>query len=71
MGRGDQLAGLEQLVLISLMSLDGDEAYGMNIRMILAERERRAGGCARASGRAADARDHVGARGLSAGHGDA
>ena len=35
MGRGDQLAAFEQLVLLSLLSLDGDEAYGMNIRHVL------------------------------------
>ena len=35
MGRGDQLAAFEQLVLLALLSLEGDEAYGMNIRQIL------------------------------------
>lgn len=38
MGRGDQLAAFEQLVLLALRSLDGDEAYGMNIRDVLRER---------------------------------
>lgn len=33
--RGDQLAAFEQLVLLALLSLDGDTAYGMNIRRIL------------------------------------
>lgn len=37
MGRGDQLAAFEQLVLLALLSLDGDEAYGMNIRRVLGE----------------------------------
>ena len=35
MGRGDYLAAFEQLVLLALLSLEGDEAYGMNIRAIL------------------------------------
>lgn len=35
MGHGDQLAALEQLVLLALLSLDADEAYGMNIRRVL------------------------------------
>ena len=35
MGRGDQLAAFEQLVLLALLSLEGDEAYGMNIRSVL------------------------------------
>jgi DNA-binding PadR family transcriptional regulator len=35
--RGDQLAAFEQLVLLALLSLDGDEAYGMNIRRLLRE----------------------------------
>jgi PadR family transcriptional regulator len=35
MGHGDQLAAFEQLVLLALLSLDGDEAYGMNIRQVL------------------------------------
>ena len=29
------LAALEQLVLLALLSLEGDEAYGMNIRLAL------------------------------------
>jgi PadR family transcriptional regulator PadR len=37
MGRGDQLAAFEQLVLLSVLSLEGDEAYGMNIRHVLRE----------------------------------
>ncbi len=37
MGRGDQLAAFEQLVLLALLSLDGDRAYGMNIRAVLRE----------------------------------
>ncbi len=37
MGRGDQLATFEQLVLLALLSLDGDQAYGMNIRAVLQE----------------------------------
>ena len=35
MGRSDQLAAFEQLVLLALLSLEGDEAYGMNIRRVL------------------------------------
>jgi len=35
MGHGDQLAAFEQLVLLALLSLHGDEAYGMNIRQVL------------------------------------
>lgn len=35
MGRGDQLAAFEQLVLLALLSLDGEDAYGMNIRRVL------------------------------------
>lgn len=35
MGRGDHLAEFEQLVLLALLSLEGDEAYGMNIRHVL------------------------------------
>ena len=35
MGHGDQLAAFEQLVLLALLSLDDDEAYGMNIRQVL------------------------------------
>ena len=35
MGRGDYLAAFEQLVLLALLSLEGDEAYGMNIRRVL------------------------------------
>ena len=35
MGRGDHLAAFEQLVLLALLSLEGDEAYGMNIRSVL------------------------------------
>ncbi len=31
----EQLAAFEQLVLLALLSLDGDAAYGMNIRQIL------------------------------------
>jgi DNA-binding PadR family transcriptional regulator len=37
MGHGDQLAGFEQLVLLALLSLEGNEAYGMNIRRVLLE----------------------------------
>lgn len=37
MGQGDQLAAFEQLVLLALLSLEGDEAYGMNIRRVLLE----------------------------------
>lgn len=37
MGRGDQLAAFEQLVLLALLSLDANEAYGMNIRRVLRE----------------------------------
>ena len=37
MGHGDQLAAFEQLVLLALLSLEGDEAYGMNIRAVLLE----------------------------------
>ncbi len=35
MGRSDHLAAFEQLVLLALLSLEGDEAYGMNIRHVL------------------------------------
>jgi DNA-binding PadR family transcriptional regulator len=35
MGQGDQLAAFEQLVLLALLSLEGDETYGMNIRRVL------------------------------------
>jgi DNA-binding PadR family transcriptional regulator len=35
MGPGDQLAAFEQLVLLALLSLEGDDAYGMNIRRVL------------------------------------
>jgi DNA-binding PadR family transcriptional regulator len=35
LGHGDQLAGFEQLVLLALLSLEGDEAYGMSIRRVL------------------------------------
>ena len=35
MGKGVHLAALEQLVLLALLSLEGDEAYGMNIRHAL------------------------------------
>ena len=38
MGRGDYLAAFEQLVLLALLSLAEDEAYGMNIRGILRDR---------------------------------
>lgn len=37
MARADQLAAFEQLVLLALLSLDADEAYGMNIRRVLRE----------------------------------
>jgi len=37
MGRGEHLAAFEQLVLLALLSLEGDEAYGMNIRGVLRE----------------------------------
>jgi len=36
-GSSDQLAAFEQLVLLALLSLEGDEAYGMNIRRVLLE----------------------------------
>jgi DNA-binding PadR family transcriptional regulator len=35
MGSGDQLAAFEQLVLLAVLSLEGDDAYGMNIRQVL------------------------------------
>ncbi len=35
MGKGEHLAAFEQLVLLALLSLDGDEAYGMNVRRVL------------------------------------
>lgn len=35
MGQGDQLAAFEQLVLLALLSLEGEEVYGMNIRRVL------------------------------------
>ena len=37
MGRDPNLAALEQLVLLALLSLEGDAAYGMNIRRVLLE----------------------------------
>ena len=37
MGHGDQLAALEQLVLLALLTLERDDAYGMNIRRVLME----------------------------------
>jgi PadR family transcriptional regulator PadR len=37
MGRGDQLPAFEQLVLLAVLSLDSDDAYGMNIRRVLRE----------------------------------
>lgn len=40
MGRGDHLQEFEQLVLLAILSLDEEEAYGMNVREVL---ERRAG----------------------------
>jgi DNA-binding PadR family transcriptional regulator len=38
MGRGDHLGELEQLVLLAVLSLPRDEAYGMNVRQVLEER---------------------------------
>ncbi len=35
MGRSANLPALEQLVLLALLSLEGDEAYGMNVRRVL------------------------------------
>ena len=35
MGSGDQLAAFEQLVLLAVLSLNGEDAYGMNIRQVL------------------------------------
>ena len=35
MGRNDRLAAFEQLVLLSVLSLERDEAYGMNLRRVL------------------------------------
>ncbi len=35
MASGDHLAAFEQLVLLALLSLEGDDAYGMNIRLVL------------------------------------
>lgn len=37
MGHGDKLAAFEQLVLLALLSLDEENAYGMNIREVLQE----------------------------------
>ncbi len=37
MGRDPNLAALEQLVLLALLSLEGDAAYGMSIRRVLFE----------------------------------
>ncbi|HZD04098.1 MAG TPA: helix-turn-helix transcriptional regulator [Longimicrobiales bacterium] len=37
MGRGDHLGEFEQLVLLALLSLEGDQSYGMNVRRVLAE----------------------------------
>lgn len=37
MGRGDQIPAFEQLVLLAVLSLDDDDAYGMNIRHVLRE----------------------------------
>ena len=36
-GGDPNLAALEQLVLLALLSLEGDAAYGMNIRRVLSE----------------------------------
>lgn len=38
MGRGDYLQEFEQLVLLAVLSLDEDEAYGMNVRETLEAR---------------------------------
>lgn len=35
--KSEKLAAFEQLVLLALLSLEGDEAYGMNIRRVLLE----------------------------------
>jgi DNA-binding PadR family transcriptional regulator len=35
--RGDYLPAFEQLVLLALLSLEGEDAYGMNIRKVLRE----------------------------------
>ena len=35
MGRSGHMAAFEQLVLLALLSLEGDEAYGMNVRRVL------------------------------------
>ncbi len=35
MGRSEHLAAFEQLVLLALLSLEENEAYGMNIRHVL------------------------------------
>jgi DNA-binding PadR family transcriptional regulator len=37
MGRSDQLPAFEQLVLLAVLSLESEEAYGMNIRRVLRE----------------------------------
>lgn len=37
MGHGDQLAAFEQLVLLAVLSLEDNDAYGMNIRRVLLE----------------------------------
>lgn len=37
MGRGDHLGEFEQLVLLSILALDDDEAYGMRVRDELRE----------------------------------
>lgn len=37
MGRGDHLGEFEQLVLLSILALDQDDAYGMRIREELRE----------------------------------
>ena len=38
MGKGDHLGELEHLVLLAILSLGSEEAYGMRVRQALAER---------------------------------
>lgn len=38
MGRGEHLGELEQLVLLAVLSLEGEDAYGMRVRQVLEER---------------------------------
>ena len=41
MGKGDNLGEFEQLVLLALVSLREEDAYGMNVRAVLRDRAAR------------------------------